>query len=248
MEAPPEIPAGLISDKTIVRYEYEGVSKIAVALPLCNGDRLNVSVPVDEINAGWQRWVSMTVVVFGVLLVAFIAFILRFTGRITGPLRELTNVAEQIGEGHYDHTLDYDGDDEIGVLTHTFSRVTSNLREYIASLNDLTKQLSLQQESLTALLDNMPALNFSKDAETGAYLYCNQGFADYAHKPAPADVIGLTDYQIFDPDTARHFVEDDRKALSMDAPHSFFEDVVDAGGNPRQFQTTKMAFYESSAT
>lgn len=246
MDTLPDVPEGIVSEDAIAHYSFEGVEKMSVSLPLCNGDRLNVSVPMNEINASWQRWIAMIIIAFGILLAAFIAFIMRFTGRITKPLQDLTRVAEQIGQGNYDHTLDYDGDDEIGVLTHTFSRVTTNLKKYIASLNNLTKQLSLQQESLTALLDNMPVLNFSKDAETGAYLYCNQGFAEYANKPSPSDVIGLTDHEIFDPDTARHFVEDDKKALSMNAPYSFFEDVVDAEGNPRQFQTTKMKFYESS--
>ena len=113
-------------------------------------------------------------------------------------------------------------------------------------IDELTDQLMLQKESQSALLNNMPALNFSKDAETGVYLYCNQGFADYAKKATPEETIGLTDYEIFDSETAKHFVEDDKKALSMDVPHVFFEDVVDAEGNPRQFQTTKMKFYDSN--
>ena len=246
METPLKVPTALISDKTIVRYNFEGVDKLAVALPLCNGDRLNVSVPVNEINAGWQKWIVMIVIVFIALLAAFITFIMRFTGRITKPLQDLTKVAEQIGEGHYDHKLDYDEDDEIGILTRTFSRVTANLKSNITELNNLTKQLMLRQESLNALLDNMPALSFSKDAQTGTYLYCNQGFAEYAHKASPAQTVGLTDFDIFDPDTARHFAEDDKKALLINTPYVFFEDVVDAVGNPRQFRTTKMTFHDST--
>ncbi|MBR6115741.1 MAG: PAS domain-containing protein, partial [Oscillospiraceae bacterium] len=246
METLPEIPEGVVSEDAVAHYRYEGVEKAAVSLPLSNGDRLNVSVPVKEINAGWQRWVNMIVVAFCVLLCAFIAVIARFTGRITKPLRELTKVAEQIGEGNYDHVLKYDGNDEIGVLTDTFSRVTGKVKTYITELNDMTDLLTVQKESLSTLLDHMPAVNFSKDAETGAYLYCNQGFAEYAHKSRPAEVVGLTDADIFDPATARHFAEDDRKALSMDEPYVFFENVADAEGNPRQFRTTKMKFHDSS--
>ena len=242
----PAIPAGIINEDTFFRYNYEGVEKIGVCLPLCNGDRLNVAVPLNEINAGWQRWIIKIVIAFVALLALFALFITRFTRRITRPLRDLTEVAEQIDAGNYDHALDYDGNDEIGILTRTFSRVTANLKKYITDLNGMTRQLMLRQESLNALLDNMPALNFSKDAQTGAYLYCNQGFAEYANKPAPADVIGLTDFDIFDPDTAKHFVADDKTALSMDAPHVFFEDVADAKGRPRRLQTTKMKFHDST--
>ena len=97
-----------------------------------------------------------------------------------------------------------------------------------------------------ALLTNMPAMIFSKDAATGKYLSCNQSFAEYAHKTSPAGVVGLTDADIFDPVTAAHFVEDDQKALSMDEPYIFIEDVPDAAGNPRHFQTTKVKFTDES--
>jgi len=100
------------------------------------------------------------------------------------------------------------------------------------------------RQSISSLMNNMPALSFSKDAETGIYLACNQAFAEFAHKDSPEGVVGLTDAQIFDPVTASHFVEDDRMALSMDEPYIFFEDVLDAAGNPKQFQTTKLKFID----
>ena len=77
--------------------------------------------------------------------------------------------------------------------------------------------------SVLSLMSNMPAMSFSKEAATGKYLACNQAFAEYAHKDSPDGVVGLTDFEIFDPKTAAHFVEDDRKALEMDEPYIFFE-------------------------
>ncbi|MEE5992325.1 MAG: response regulator [Oscillospiraceae bacterium] len=99
--------------------------------------------------------------------------------------------------------------------------------------------------SVASLLSNMPAMSFSKDAITGKYLACNQSFAEYAHKTSPEGVIGLTDFEIFDYETASHFVEDDKKALQMDRPYIFFEDVPDAGGVMRNLQTTKLKFTDS---
>ena len=97
-------------------------------------------------------------------------------------------------------------------------------------------------QTIEAMVDNMPALMFAKDAETGVYISCNLPFAEYAHKEDTDGVIGLTDFEIFDAETAAHFVEDDKKTLSMDEPYIFFEDVPDAIGQPRQFQTTKMKY------
>ena len=242
MEKLPDVPEGMTDRGDIIHYSYEGVDKIAVSLPLANGDRLNVSVPVNEINAEMRKWINMIIIAFLVLLGAFIVFIIRFTGRITKPLKDLTYAAEQIDEGNYDSQLHYDGDDEIGKLTGSFNSLASHLKEYISELNDLTGQLTTQNESLSSLLDNMPAMSFSKDVETGEYLACNQAFADYAHLQSPEDVVGLTDAQMFDAVTAGHFTETDRKALSMDEPFVYFEDVLDARGVSRQLQTTKIRY------
>ena len=112
--------------------------------------------------------------------------------------------------------------------------------------NEALVKLTEQNALMKSLLTFMPAMVFSKDAETGVYLSCNQSFAEYAHRASPEDVVGLTDFQIFDEVTAAHFVEDDQKALVMDAPHIFIEDVPDAAGNPRHFQTTKVKFTDES--
>ncbi|MBQ1449057.1 MAG: PAS domain-containing protein, partial [Coriobacteriales bacterium] len=101
--------------------------------------------------------------------------------------------------------------------------------------------------SASSLLTNMPAMSFSKDAETRTYLACNQAFAEYAGKTKPEEVVGLTDHEIFDKDTADHFVEDDTKALSMDEAYIFFEDVPDAAGVVvHNLQTTKTKFHDTS--
>ncbi len=102
------------------------------------------------------------------------------------------------------------------------------------------------QKSMTSLLDNLPGLSFSKDAKTGVYLACNQAFAEYAHKPSPEAVVGHTDAELFGEETAQHFVEDDHLALSMVEPYVFFEDVQDAAGNQKQFQTTKLKYIDAS--
>ena len=117
------------------------------------------------------------------------------------------------------------------------------LSEEVAAATRITDLMG----ALASLLSNMPAMSFSKDAETGRYLACNQSFAEYAHKDSPEGVIGLTDHEIFDKKTADHFVEDDKLALSMDEPYVFFEDVPDATGEViRNLQTTKLKFVDAS--
>ena len=109
-----------------------------------------------------------------------------------------------------------------------------------------TKKVAELRQSIDALLNNMPAMSFSKDVHTGTYLACNQAFADFADKETPEDVVGLTDHEIFDEVTAAHFVEDDQTAIAMSKPYVVSEDVEDASGNPRQFQTTKLKFRDAT--
>lgn len=137
MDAQPKVPDGLLSNDELIRYEFDGIEKEAVWLPLDNGMRINVTVPVSEINADWQNWSVLVAVIFAVLLLVFIFVIMAFAGRITKPLRELTVAAEQISEGRYDCKLDYDGNDEVGVLTNTFRKVIASLNTYIKNLNDM---------------------------------------------------------------------------------------------------------------
>ena len=137
METLPETPEEFRDRETIIYYTFDGVKKMAVSLPLVNGDWLNVSVPLNEINAVWENWIIKIILAFAVLLVLFILFIMKYTERITKPLQDITKVAEEIDAGNYDHKLDYSGNDEIGILTRTFSRVTQNLKRTITDLNDL---------------------------------------------------------------------------------------------------------------
>ena len=122
-------------------------------------------------------------------------------------------------------------------------RMNRQLSEQVASMTQLANLL----DSVTSMLSNLPAMSFSKDAKTRVYLACNQAFAEYAGKTKPEEVVGLTDHELFDKETADHFVEDDTKALAMNEAYTFFEDVPDAAGaNFRNLQTTKTKYYETS--
>lgn len=128
------------------------------------------------------------------------------------------------------------------------NRIMIRIGNIDAQIKQLEKDQKLKElnQTITSVLNNMPGMTFTKDAKTGIYIACNQAFADYAHKATPDGVVGLTDAQIFDAETAAHFVEDDRLALSMKKPYIFFEDVLDAAGNQRQFQTTKFTYTDST--
>lgn len=131
-----QVPLPAHEDDRFLRYKYGGVEKQAAWLPLENGMRLVVSVPVREINEDWQKWANTTILAFAGILLVFLLLILTFSGRITKPLRKLTEAAEQVDRGDYDIELHYDGRDEVGTLTRTFKKLTEDLKVYIRDLSD----------------------------------------------------------------------------------------------------------------
>jgi hypothetical protein len=78
----PKVPEGLLSKNKFIHYVFEGVEKQAVWLPLSNGMRLNLTVPVEEINADWQKWSQKIITLFALLLGVFILIIKVLIGKI----------------------------------------------------------------------------------------------------------------------------------------------------------------------
>ena len=136
-ETTPKVPEGLLSESKFINYEFEGVDKQAVWMPLHNGMRLNVSVPVDEINGNWRYMIVVIILVSAALLILFIILTLRLTGSIIKPLRKLTEVAEQLDAGNYDAKFDYKERDEVGILANTFNRLITHLKGYVTDMNSL---------------------------------------------------------------------------------------------------------------
>ncbi|MBQ3425620.1 MAG: diguanylate cyclase [Clostridia bacterium] len=134
-ETMPKVPDGLIDQNTFITYEFNGVKREAAWLPLSNGMRLNVSVPISETEGDWRRLIFNIIIVAVEVLIAACLFTMIYTNRIVKPLKQLTEAAEQTDRGNYDYVLEYDGNDELGKLTRTFKLLSNHMKEHISSLN-----------------------------------------------------------------------------------------------------------------
>lgn len=177
-----------------------------------------------------------------ILLTIGIIVMVWLTSRLSiRPVFRMVNSIEA------DKTIPEAGAKEFRYLARAYNQMYDDhkerLEKELQSVTELTELIG----SMSSLLTNMPAMSFSKDAETGIYLACNQAFAEYAGKKEPGEVVGLTDHEIFDAVTAKHFVEDDQKALAMDGAYVFYEDVPDAFCSvTRYLQTTKKKYRDAS--
>ena len=129
-------PYGMLEANSVIRYTWNGVEKEAVWLPLANGMRLNVTVPVSEINETWKQWIAEHCIASGVLLLIFIAITMLVAEHISRPLSDLTKAAQEVEAGNYDVTLTPQGNDEVGILTGAFSQLVAHLKSYVRDLKD----------------------------------------------------------------------------------------------------------------
>ena len=129
-------------------------------------------------------------------------------------------------------------------MLHTFVAADEK-EEYKRGLEE-TEKITVLKDTIVSLLNNMPGMAFTKDAKTGEYLACNNQFLAYANKINSDSIVGLTDSEIFDEETTNHFKETDKVALKLSKPYVYFEDVLDATGNQRQLQTTKLKYRDTS--
>ena len=134
-ETKPVIPDGLLSDSTFLHYTFENVEKDAVWMPLSNGMRLNVTAPVAETEGNWQQLIPGIIIGAVCVVLAAGLFVMFYTRRISRPLEQLTEAAEQADSGNYDYELTYENDDELGKLTRTFKRLSGHVRDNIDNLN-----------------------------------------------------------------------------------------------------------------
>ena len=118
-----------------IEYKHNGIEKEAVWVQLRNGMRLYVTAPVSEIDSGWQGMIWNVLLATVIILSSVILIIMKFSGRITKPLTDLTQAALQLDKGNYDVSLEYNEDDEIGILTRTFKQLIAHTKDYIVSLN-----------------------------------------------------------------------------------------------------------------
>ena len=131
------IPEGLISESTPVQYRFQGVDKKAAWLPLSNGMKLYVSVPMPEINKSWQKTVWIILAASLIILALATLIISRFTSRLTKPLRDLSDAARQANSENHELKGKYGRKDEIGILKSSLAHL-----DYKASHDELTGLLN----------------------------------------------------------------------------------------------------------
>jgi GAF domain-containing protein/HAMP domain-containing protein len=100
----------------------------------------------------------------GAILVAMAVIGLLLSRRLTNPIQEVVAAAQRIGAGEWDVSLPEAGDDEIGVLAHTFNQMTRQLRDIYANLEQRVTHRTADLERRAVQLEAAAAV--ARDATT----------------------------------------------------------------------------------
>ncbi len=114
-------------------------------------------------------------------------------------------------------------------------------------LNDITERRRAEEENqrqaglITSLLDSIPDIIFYKDIN-GVYLGCNPPFAELVDKPR-GEIVGKTDYDLFNQDVADFFRDHDRKMLELGAARQNDEWITYPDGRRILIDTLKTPYW-----
>ena len=121
-------------------------------------------------------------------------------------------------------------------------RFALNLKDFRVSLSarrlerELSEALESRNAQFASLIESLPDMVFYKDVD-GVYLECNENFAQLFGRTRE-DMIGRTDHQLFDKETADQFRADDLWAQEAGI-HRFDEWIDRPDGEKMKLHTSK---------
>ena len=110
---------------------------------LLNGMVLNVAANYTDIQKDSYPLLNRIMISFVAVLIVFVAVTILVAKRITAPLEELTEAAENFTVGQTRIDIKYRSNDEIGKLARTLQDTTGRLEEYTSYINALAYRDSL---------------------------------------------------------------------------------------------------------
>lgn len=190
----------------------------------------------------------------GVLALIMAAVIVNSSlmGRsITKRMKTLTWGAAMIGKGNLDHRIDIKGCDEFASLSDSLNDMTEKLQ---ISYNDLEKEVSYRrhaeeelrqsEERFRLFMDNSPAITWIKDAQ-GRHVYLSKTY-EKNFGVTLENCKGKTDIELWPPEIAKEFRDNDDAVLASGHVTEFYEDTKLPDGTVQTWWNFKIPFKDSA--
>ncbi|MDR0930829.1 MAG: cell wall metabolism sensor histidine kinase WalK [Clostridiales bacterium] len=146
------------------------------AYPLANGNIVYIQDNMQDFNmlSNYIFTIVWQMFILGIALSILLSIFLART--ITKPIAKLTHKANLLADGDYDTKIDIRSNDEIGVLSQTFSRMASVITQ---SIQDISGERNKFETMLMHMSDGVIAFNIN-----GSVMHIN---------PAAKGLLNITD-------------------------------------------------------
>jgi PAS domain S-box-containing protein len=140
----------------------------------------------------------------------------------------------------------FTGDDTGAYPAYTFAMTENTNKQMKVEIDRrrVEEELAQQRILLASIIDTIPDLIHVKD-DDGRYLQCNTSFTEFLGRDRD-QIIGRTDYDLFDEETAELFRGNDQEVKDAGTRRSYEEWVTDADGTERLLDKTKTPFQDSA--
>jgi two-component system, NtrC family, nitrogen regulation sensor histidine kinase NtrY len=112
----------------------------------------------------YKREILLTLVLITLLLLFTTTWVALFLSKqVTVPIQALSEATREISRGNFDHQIEVEAQDELGILVRSFNRMTEQLGEGRRQINEFTQNLEQAIEEregrrklMEAILENIP--------------------------------------------------------------------------------------------
>jgi sensor histidine kinase YesM len=135
-----EAKRGRNVEKYRVRYEnatqmYEYINTYIYSLN--NEQFRSNSENYSRLSAAFRNFEMVSVIALSIVIVVSVSIVVKLTGEIISPLKDLAVTADEVAGGNFDtELLQVQSEDEIGVVTGAFNQMLISIRQYLESLRE----------------------------------------------------------------------------------------------------------------
>lgn len=135
-----EAKRGRNVEKYRVRYEnatqmYEYINTYIYSLN--NEQFRSNSENYSRLSAAFRNFEMVSVIALSIVIVVSVFIVVKLTGEIISPLKDLAVTADEVAGGNFDtELLQVQSEDEIGVVTGAFNQMLISIRQYLESLRE----------------------------------------------------------------------------------------------------------------
>jgi len=157
-----------IKVKSVFNNKDTLISRETIYFPMINCRfYFSVVVPFAEINEEGNRLLVMVIIISAFVLLMILLILLYIADKLTKPIKEFKDVAENIAQGNYNIRIKGEYRDEYKVLKETLNLMTERVEE---SIDESKKSLRI----LKNILNGIDVLIYITDPKNEELLFINQ--------------------------------------------------------------------------